>query len=99
MTKLISPGDLREFRESVCQKADPAKVCVRICMTGCRAYGAEEVCEAFNSELRNRGLEEKIEIRETGCHGFCARAPVIIIDPQDIFYQQFSPQDVPEIVS
>lgn len=99
MSKLISPGDLGEFRESVCQKADPAKVCVRICMTGCRAYGAEEVREAFNSEIRNRGLEEKIEIRETGCHGFCARAPVIIIDPQDIFYQQFSPQDVPEIVS
>jgi (2Fe-2S) ferredoxin len=31
--------------------------------------------------------------------GFCARAPVITIDPQGIFYQQFLPDDVPEIVS
>jgi len=99
MAKLLSPSDLREFRESLRQKVDQTKLCVRICMTGCRAYGAEEVREAFKAEVRNRGLEEKVEIRETGCHGFCARAPVITIDPQDIFYQQFLPQDVPEIVA
>lgn len=99
MARLSSLEDLREFRDSIRRKVDLAKVCVRICMTGCRAYGAEEVRDAFKDEIRNRGLEEKVEIRETGCHGFCARAPVITIDPQDIFYQQFSPQDVPEIVS
>jgi NADH-quinone oxidoreductase subunit F len=68
-------------------------------MTGCRAYGAEEARDAFLHEIRSRGLEEKVEIRETGCHGFCARAPVAAIDPLDIFYQQFSAEDVPEIVS
>jgi len=99
MAKLSSSEDLRELQESLRRQIDPRKICVRICMTGCRAYGAEEVRQAFKAELKNRGLEEKVEIRETGCHGFCARAPVIIIEPQDIFYQQFSPQDVPQIVS
>ena len=35
---------------------------------------------------------------ETGCHGFCARAPVAAIDPYGFFYQQISPKDVPLIV-
>ncbi len=99
MSKLLSPEDLREFRESLRRRVDPAKIRVRICMTGCRAYGAKEIREAFEAEIKNRGLEEKVEILETGCHGFCARAPVITIDPLDIFYQQLSPEDVPEIVS
>ena len=68
-------------------------------MTGCRAYGAEEIRDAFRAEVAKRGLESKVEIRETGCHGFCARAPVIAIDPSGIFYQQLTPGDVPEIVS
>ncbi|MEW6201919.1 MAG: NADH-quinone oxidoreductase subunit NuoF, partial [bacterium] len=77
----------------------PDKKCVRVCMTGCRAYGAEDIRDAFISEIRKKKLERQIEIRETGCHGFCARAPVVAIDPQDIFYQYVLPEDVPEIIS
>jgi NADH-quinone oxidoreductase subunit F len=99
MTKLLSARDLDEFRESLRRRIDPGKICVRICMTGCRAYGAEEVREAFKGEIRSRGLEDRIEIRDTGCQGFCARAPVITIDPRDIFYQQILLDDVPQIVS
>ncbi len=99
MRRLASPSELTEFRTSLQQGIDPEKIVVRICMTGCRAYGALEARDSFIQEIRSRGLEDKVEIRETGCHGFCARAPVAAIDPLDIFYQQFSADDVPEIVS
>ena len=99
MGKLSSPSDLEQYRDSLLRAIDPDRTCVRICMTGCRAYGAEEIRDAFRSEVAKRGLEGKVEIRETGCHGFCARAPVIAIDPSRIFYQQLTPGDVPEIVS
>jgi len=66
MTKLLCSRELNEFRESLRQKDDPTKICVRICMTGCRAYGAEEVREAFKSEIQRRGLEDRVEIRDTG---------------------------------
>ncbi len=99
MGKLSSPSDLEQYRDSLLRAIDPNRTCVRICMTGCRAYGAEEIRDAFRSEVAKRGLESKVEIRETGCHGFCARAPVIAIDPSGIFYQQLTPGDVPEIIS
>ena len=98
MGKIRTADELDSLRQSIIEKIDPDKTCVRICMTGCRAYGAVEIRDAFSEEIRRRGLEDKVEIRETGCHGFCARAPVIVIDPQDIFYQQITADDVADIV-
>jgi len=99
MSRLKSIKDLGELRLAIQKKVDPQKMCVRICMTGCRAYGAEEVCKAFRAEIKKKKWGQKVEIRETGCHGFCAKAAVVGIDPQGIFYQQVTPKDVPEIVS
>ena len=99
MGKLRNVEELRDLRNKLIVEMDPNKTCVRICMTGCRAYGAEQIRDVFKEELERQGLGDKVEIRETGCHGFCARAPVIVIEPQGIFYQQLIPKDVPEIVS
>ena len=97
--KIGTPDELRSFRESIVAQTDPSQLCVRICMTGCRAYGAEKIRDAFLEEIKEHKLEKEVDIRETGCHGFCARAPVIAIDPKDIFYPQLTAKDVPEIVS
>jgi len=99
MVKLTSVKELEEYRELLRRNIDPQKICVRICMTGCRAYGAEEIRDAFRAEVRQHGLDERVEIRETGCQGFCARAPVVAIDPFHIFYQQLQIHDVAEIVT
>jgi len=99
MRKLETTEDLEFLRNSAIQARDPDMLRVRICMTGCRAYGAEEIRDAFKREIDERGLQDKVEIVETGCHGLCARAPVIGIDPYGFFYQQLKPEDVPEIVS
>ena len=67
--------------------------------TGCLAWGGEEVRLAFIEEIRKQGLEGRAEVLRTGCHGFCERGPVVVILPQEIFYQQVAVEDVPEIVS
>lgn len=99
MRKLETKEDLESLRNSATQARDANMLRVRICMTGCRAYGAGEIRDAFKREIDERGLQDKVEIVETGCHGLCARAPVIGIDPYGFFYQQLKPEDVPEIVS
>ncbi|NWF93613.1 MAG: NADH-quinone oxidoreductase subunit NuoF [Syntrophaceae bacterium] len=82
------------------RERDPNKTCVTICGgTGCRAWGGEEVRLAFIEEIRKQGLEGKVGVMRTGCHGFCERGPVVVILPEEIFYQQVAVGDVPEIVS
>ena len=99
MGKLVSFQDLDEFRSQLSRKVDPKKPCIRVCMTGCRAYGAAEVRSALEEELKARGLSTKVELRATGCQGFCARAPVLSIDPFGYFYQSVAPADAVPIVS
>jgi NADH-quinone oxidoreductase subunit F/NADP-reducing hydrogenase subunit HndC len=98
MERLTSIDKLYEFQKRLKQEADPRRLRVRICMTGCRAFGAVEVCNAFKQSITEKGLQEKVDIVETGCHGFCARAPVAAIDPYGFFYQQIALRDVPHIV-
>ena len=98
MGPLQSIGDLQTFRRKILDRVDPGRLRVRICMTGCRAFGAVEIRDAFRASLQENGLEAKVDIVETGCHGFCARAPVAAIDPYGYFYQQISVPDVPRIV-
>jgi len=98
--KLNSEKDLNALREGIVRSKDPKKTCVTICGgTGCRAWGGEEVRLAFIEEIRKQGLEGKADVMRTGCHGFCERGPVVVILPEEIFYQQVALGDIPEIVS
>jgi NADH-quinone oxidoreductase subunit F len=61
--------------------------------------GSEEVGLAFIEEIERAGLRERIDIRRTGCHGFCERGTIVVIFPEEICYLGVKPEDVPEIVS
>ena len=54
---------------------------------------------AFQQELKQRGLEVKVSLKESGCQGLCAKAVKVMLRPQEITYQQVKPEDVPEIVA
>ena len=100
MERIRSPRELEEIRQEILRGRDPDKPCITICSgTGCHAYGCERVTEAFRAELKKQGLEKRIDLRTTGCHGFCERGPVVLINPQKIFYQRVTPEDTAEIIS
>ncbi len=99
MERLKAVSDLGSYRTALLRRSGQPEKCVRVCTTGCRAHGSLDVRDAFLAEVKNRGLEERVEVRDTGCHGFCARAPVVGIDPGGIAYQEVTVEDVPEIVS
>jgi len=97
---LSSPSELENLRQSILQKRDPTRLCVTICAgTGCRASGAEAVIQAFKDEIEKREIQVNVELKETCCHGFCERGPIVVIRPKRIFYQRVKPKDIPEIIS
>jgi len=100
MEKLRTAEDLTALKDNILQQRDPNKPCVTVCAgTGCTALGSADVRDAFVEQIKNQGVEHKVEVKKTGCHGFCERGPVTVILPQEIFYQQVTKEDVPEIVS
>jgi NADH-quinone oxidoreductase subunit F len=100
LKKLGSPAELESLRENITARRDPKRACITICSgTGCQAYGCEKVTEAFRQEIKQQGLEDKVDILVTGCHGFCERGPLVVIRPKDIFYQRVRVKDIPEIIA
>ena len=43
-------------------------------------------------------MENKVDIKATGCHGFCEKGPIVVLHPQNVFYQQVKLDDVPDVV-
>jgi NADH-quinone oxidoreductase subunit F len=75
------------------------KYCISVCGgTGCHAYNCEKVSQAFFDAVKDRGIGASIDIKVTGCHGFCERGPIVVIYPERIFYQRVNPEDVDEIL-
>jgi len=100
MPRLDSIADLERLRREILAKRDQNKPSVAICSgTGCQAYGSEKVAEAFVDEIEQNGLGGKVDIRRTGCHGFCERGTIVVIFPEETCYLRVKPEDVPEIIS
>ncbi|MGD8236916.1 MAG: NADH-quinone oxidoreductase subunit NuoF [Armatimonadota bacterium] len=99
MARLQSAEALNQLAEELAKQRDPSKPCVTVCAgTGCTASGAVDVAEAFRKAIDERGLQDKVDLRATGCHGFCERGPLVVLRPSEIFYQRVTPKDVDEIL-
>ena len=98
--KLTNPKELESLRKSILNRRDPDKPYIVICSgTGCHACGCEPLVQAFMQEIKKKKLEDKVDIKTTGCHGFCERGPITVIHPKGIFYQKVNADDAQEIVS
>ncbi len=97
--RLKSVRELEQLRQSIIEGKDTTRITISVCGgTGCRAMGAEDVVDAFAEEIEKKELPARVEFKETGCHGFCERGPVVVIGPKKIFYQKVKPEDVPGII-
>lgn len=100
MPRINSPAELEEYRKDLLSKRDTNKPCITLCSgTACHATGSEKVAAVVKEELDKQGLKTEVDFRRTGCHGFCEKGPIVVIDPEEICYLMVTPEDVPEIVS
>jgi NADP-reducing hydrogenase subunit HndC len=100
MSRINSPAELEEFRQGILSKRDPNKPCITLCSgSACHATGSGDVAASLEAEIEKQGLSGEVDIRRTGCHGYCERGPIIVIHPEEIGYFQVQPEDVPEIIS
>jgi len=103
-----------EDREELCALAPVASAPIRhhifVCSgKSCSAVGSAEVKEAFDQELRARGIlfgkEKKgknpkgsVIVTECASVGFCAIGAAVMIYPDGVWYAQVRAEDVPEII-
>ncbi len=99
MSRIETPADLEKLRDEVQAQRTSRQTWLAVCSgTGCRAYGAEALADSLEEEIEKRGIGGKVGIRRTGCHGFCERGPLVVIQPSDACYLGAQPKNVSAII-
>ncbi|MFH2035521.1 MAG: NADH-quinone oxidoreductase subunit NuoF [Candidatus Zixiibacteriota bacterium] len=99
--KINSLEKLSRFRDDCRKDLDKIKKKVMVCLgPGCLASGSDLILEEFQNILKKKKIKNVTveSVKKTGCHGFCSRGPLVIIEPDGIFYSKVSTRAVAEIV-
>jgi NADH-quinone oxidoreductase subunit F len=90
--KVKTSGELRKLQKKLAKDGNDRFISITSGTCG-QARGSLKLEEAFREKAK-----DKIDVKITGCHGFCEAEPNIIIFPEGIFYQHLVPEDVGSIV-
>ncbi len=66
--------------------------------TGCVSNQSFKIRDALEQEIEKRDLSDEVQVVTTGCQGFCAQGPIMIFQPDGIFYQMLTEEDIPLLV-
>jgi NADH-quinone oxidoreductase subunit F len=100
MAKLTNRAALEELRNSLqAGQQEGGKRLISLCAgSGCGAYGTAKVHQALMAELAKHDMQDEVDVKLSGCHGFCEKGPILVVHPEGIFYPQVKEKHVPEIV-
>lgn len=78
--------------------ADTREKHILVCHgTGCTSSKSPQILENFNRIIKEKNIEN-VRVIKTGCFGLCAKGPIVIIRPEDTFYEGVTPEDCEEII-
>ncbi|MBS1251135.1 MAG: NADP-reducing hydrogenase subunit HndC [Anaerolineales bacterium] len=78
---------------------DPQHKCIAVCMgTGCTSSQSAQLHQTLREELDEHNLNGEIEVRRTGCFGFCEQGPIVVVSPGETFYTEVKPRSAETIV-
>lgn len=66
--------------------------------TGCTSSKSPIIIERLRKSIEENGLDN-VKVIQTGCFGLCAKGPIVIVRPEDVFYALVKPEDADEIVN
>ncbi|MHB8070816.1 MAG: NADH-quinone oxidoreductase subunit NuoF [Candidatus Cryosericum sp.] len=71
-----------------------------VCAGGaCITSGEKSVKDALIDELKKNGIEDEVQVIETGCMGACDLGPIVVVYPEGTFYQKVNVKNAGLIVT
>ena len=72
---------------------------VYVCMAaGCVSLQSDDLKDALDEIVEERGLEDQVAIKGSGCMGLCAEGPLVKVEPEGILYGNVRPEDAEDII-
>lgn len=90
--------NVQENAVSIKPAPSQKKANILVCQkSSCMKRGGTAVCQALQSALSDRGLEEEVAIKGTGCLKQCKAGPNIVM-PDKTRYSRIQAAEIPEVV-
>ena len=92
--------DFEKRRSEILSAKDADQPSIMVCGgTGCLALGSDEVVKALEKSIKEHDVNAKVELKTTGCPGFCEQGPLVVVHPQRYFYTKVKPKDAEDIIA
>jgi NADH-quinone oxidoreductase subunit F len=99
MTKVETVEQFGNLRRLLAARDGEGKPCLVICAgTGGQASGSNDIVRVIKRHIVQRGLNDELSLRLTGCLGFCEMDPFILVEPGGQLYPKLDMGDVPRII-
>ena len=113
MSEIMTRQKLNARRDRAKMSAAAATCTVLICAgTGCIAGGSLKIYDYLKAECERRGISvlvnlmddesqcagHTINMKKSGCHGFCEMGPLLQIEPEGYLYTHVKLEDCDEII-
>ncbi|MCK4942626.1 MAG: NADH-quinone oxidoreductase subunit NuoF [Candidatus Aminicenantes bacterium] len=66
--------------------------------TGCDTNQSFEIKQELKNEIIKKNLQNRVKVETTGCQGICEKGPIIVVQPDNIYYQGIKKKDIPLLV-
>ena len=98
--RISGKNDLSVIKDTYIQKVESYEYRILVCGgAGCVSSGCAEIQESIYKSLKELEMGEKVLVMETGCMGTCAVGPVMLIQPQGVFFVKLTPAIVYKVLS
>ncbi|AEX86275.1 NADH dehydrogenase [Marinitoga sp. 1135] len=67
--------------------------------TGCTSSKSELIKDNLEKIIKEKNLENDVQVVRTGCFGFCEQGPIVKFLPDNTFYVRVTPEDAEELVN
>ena len=65
---------------------------------GCISSKCQDTKDFVDSYIKEQGLSDKVNVVFTGCMGTCAMGPVVLVEPERVYYVHVTPERAKEII-
>lgn len=65
--------------------------------TGCTSNHSTEIIAELKKLIEAAGRKDNIEIIQTGCQGLCAKGPIVVVQPGNVYYQEVDSDKIKRI--
>ncbi len=96
----ITTEDLRRISSRINGRLNEYRGTLFVCTgSGCVAAKGFDIRDRLTREIESRGMERDYLVVGTGCNGFCAVGPIVVVQPEGVFYERVGENDVATIVT